>query len=213
MVKIEWARPLLRLAARVLFSALAAVTGRARYAWMARYLGRKGGTVEVPEQILRGLSLETLARVYALAVADWGPQAVASSDYEERGFYGRPELFYLVGMATASATCPPITSWSATPLTTMATARPSGGRCTTCPGWFRQRSRPQCSALPLRHGGTLSAPAPAGTRREWGRLCSGPPIAAISLARKRLLMRPCERPSRSTSRCTRRGVKREGQSW
>jgi len=73
----------------VLFRALYAITKRERYLWMAHYLSRKGTDMVVPDRLLKCLDRDVFM------YDDDG--VIVSTDYPESGFYGRPELFYLVG--------------------------------------------------------------------------------------------------------------------
>jgi len=91
LVRSRLMKTVARLLAWLLFACLARITGRARYAWMAHYLSRKGGVLSA-NQYAPGLGIDGLA-----PGAYWGTNLVLSTSYREHGFYGRPELFYLVG--------------------------------------------------------------------------------------------------------------------
>ena len=88
---LEFLKPAIRWLAWLLFATLHRALGKARYQWMAHYLSRKGGVMDAAQHC-NGLTLEDLAWAW-----ECNDSLVESTTYRERGFYGRPELFYLVG--------------------------------------------------------------------------------------------------------------------
>jgi hypothetical protein len=86
---IDKLKPVIRAIVLVIFRTLYIVTKRERYQWMAHYLSRKGTDMVVPDRLLKCLDQD----VFMYDDDD----CIVSTDYPESGFYGRPELFYLVG--------------------------------------------------------------------------------------------------------------------
>ena len=85
-------KPVIRFVVLVVFKMLWLILKQERYLWMAHYLEGSGETMKAPEYVLKGLSLDQFYNA-----ADFNNFTITSTSYDMSGFYGRPELFYLVG--------------------------------------------------------------------------------------------------------------------
>lgn len=93
---LEIAKPIIRTIVGVMFAILYRVTHQARYEWMAHYLLGDG----MPKRLVDDGGI-TPMQWLDMAYDGTGSRLWDSRNYNNCGFYGRPELFYLVGSFTA----------------------------------------------------------------------------------------------------------------
>ena len=88
----------LRITIGLLFWGLWVISRRPRYQWMAAYLLRLWTGQDVPAPAWAQEAVQPMIeRVVENALYYGSKPWIHSTDYDSSGFYGRPELFYLVG--------------------------------------------------------------------------------------------------------------------